>query len=98
MDERLGRTQLVANPAGYAYEKKDGFEAELGYGLRAPIGRGIMTPYTALSLKDGSAREMRVGARLALASETDLGVEASRSESRQSPDRAAFTLHVAMHW
>ena len=26
VDERLGRTQLVANPAGYAYEKKGGFE------------------------------------------------------------------------
>ena len=26
VDERLGRTRLIANPAGYAYEEKDGFD------------------------------------------------------------------------
>ena len=29
VDERLGRTRLVANPAGYAYEAKKGFEPGL---------------------------------------------------------------------
>ena len=26
VDERLGRTRLIANPAGYAYEEKAGFD------------------------------------------------------------------------
>ena len=29
VDEQLGRTQLVANPAGYAYEEKGGFSSPL---------------------------------------------------------------------
>ena len=29
VDERLGRTRIVANPAGYRYEAKEGFDPAL---------------------------------------------------------------------
>lgn len=45
VDERLGRTQVVANPAGYAYEKKEGLYpgmcVDLEVGDRASHGKLI---------------------------------------------------------
>ena len=73
-------------------------ETELGYGLRASAGRGAATPYAGMSLTQGGAREVRAGARWALASTAHVGLEASRSATRESPDRAAVRLHVAMRW
>ena len=37
VDERLGRTRLIANPAGYAYEEKDGFDPALCLDLDATL-------------------------------------------------------------
>ena len=36
VDERLGKTKLVANPAGYAHERKRGFDPALCIDLDAP--------------------------------------------------------------
>ena len=38
VDERLGRTRLIANPAGYAYEAKMGFDPKLCVNLREATG------------------------------------------------------------
>ena len=35
VDERLGKTRLVANPAGYAHERKQGFDPALCIDLEA---------------------------------------------------------------
>ena len=73
-------------------------ETELGYGLRAPIGRGAMIPYTGRSLRNGGAREMRVGARWAVAPNADMGLEAIRSGTADALSRDAVRLRFAMRW
>ena len=42
----------------------DRLDIEIGYGLAAPGGRGIMTPYGELRLEDGKPRHLRVSLRL----------------------------------
>ena len=73
-------------------------EAELGYGLRARAGRGVTTPYTGLSLSEGGRREMRVGARWAVAPDFAMGLEAARSDRDQEASGNALRAQVAMRW
>ena len=73
-------------------------ETEVGYGLRAPGGYGVMTPYTGLSLSGGGGRTMRAGARWAVAPDVTAGFEASRSEFIGAAPDASLRLHLAVRW
>ena len=64
-------------------------DAELGWGLAALHGRGVLTPYTRLALAEGEDRRWHVGARLALAESLDLGVEGTAHH---------LALRAAMRW
>ena len=79
-------------------EARSRLEAELGYGLRARAGRGVTTPYTGLSLSEGGGREMRVGARWAVAPDLAMGLEAARSDRDQEASGNALRAQVAMRW
>ena len=61
-----------------AFEADGRLEAEMGYGLHAPHGRGLVTPYAALTLA-GERRTMRAGARWDIADGAALGVEGTHS-------------------
>ena len=50
-------------------------DAELGWGLAALRGRGVLTPYARLALAEGEGRNWRLGTRLALAESLDLSLE-----------------------
>ena len=52
-------------------------EAEVGYGLVAFAGQGLLTPYGAVSL-GGGTQQYRVGSRLDLGSELRLSLEGTR--------------------
>ena len=82
---------------GASREPRDRLEAELGYGLGALGGRGVLTPYGGLSLSDGGARRYRLGGRLALGPSLGLSLEAMRRESAggRAPEHGiGFTLRA----
>ena len=55
-------------PEGTARSPKGRLDAELGWGLVALGGRGVLTPYARLALLEDSGRSWHLGTRLALAS------------------------------
>ena len=53
-------------------------DAELGYGVAALRGRGLLTPYARVALTEGADQAWHLGARLGLAESLKLSLEASR--------------------
>ena len=65
-------------------------EAELGYGLAALHGRGLLTPYARVALTEGADQAWHLGTRLVLAKSLNFSLEASR-RAREG-DRAAHEV------
>ena len=63
-------------------------EAELGYGLAALRGRGLLTPYARVALTEGTDQAWHIGTRLALAESLNFSLEASRRASGRRPHSA----------
>ena len=59
--------------------------AEVSYGVPAPFGTGLLTPYAGTVLTDGAARTYRVGTRLELTGGWTTGVTLSLEGQRQEP-------------
>ena len=53
-------------------------EVELGYGLAALNGHGLLTPYARVALTEGADQAWHLGTRLALAESLNFSLEASR--------------------
>ena len=60
-------------------------EAELGYGLAALKGRGLLTPYARVALTEGADQAWHLGTRLLLAENLNFSLEASRRASEGGP-------------
>ena len=73
-------------------------EAELGYGLAALRGQGLLTPYVRAALVEGDSQAWHLGARLAIASSLNVSLEASRRQ--QDGDAAAheLALRATLGW
>ena len=71
--------------------------AEVSYGVAAPFGTGLLTPYAGLVLTDGADRTYRLGTRWTSVSGLTLNVEAQRQESpgQQPPNQG---LHLSTGW
>ena len=76
------------------FEAGSRLETEVGYGLRAPLGAGVLTPYTGLSLSEGGARTGRLGSRWEVAPGAVFGLEASREEGGDD----ALMLRGRLRW
>ena len=59
--------------------------AEIGYGLAAPFGTGLLTPYAGTTLSDGQDRTYRVGTRLRVTGGWATGLELNLEGTRQEP-------------
>ena len=59
--------------------------AEVGYGLAAPFGTGLLTPYAGAVLSDGEDRTYRVGGRLHLTGHAATGLALNLEGTRQEP-------------
>ena len=59
--------------------------AEIGYGVAAPFGTGLLTPYAGTVLADGEARTYRLGTRLRLTGGWATGLELNLEGTRQEP-------------
>ena len=74
-------------------------EAEVGYGLGLTQTRGVLTPYTGLSLANGGNRAYRAGARWTLGRDTAVRLEAARRMGNGDGTPAdSFALHAEVRW
>ncbi|MDE0196230.1 MAG: hypothetical protein OXP08_11845, partial [bacterium] len=65
-------------PGGGTAPAAGRLDAEMGYGLAALRGRGLLTPYARVALTEGADQAWHLGARLAVAESLNLSLEASR--------------------
>ena len=67
-------------------------ELQLGYGFGAHGGRGVLTPYGAVTLGQGSGQSYRWGGRLGVGSGVALSLEAERRETGNAEPGHAIML------
>ena len=81
------------------FEAKSRLEAELGYGVGAPHGPGLVTPYAGLTLSGGAHRALRTGVRWNASQSATVSLEASREVqgSGEAPTNA-LTLRAEARW
>ena len=72
-------------------------EAELGYGIDALGGGGLLTPYAGVTLGDGGDNTYRLGGRLDIGS-FSLGLEADRSQSAGALPEHELRLTGTVRW
>ena len=77
------------------FEAKSRLEAELGYGVGAPHGPGLVTPYAGFTLSEGAHRALRTGVRWNASQSATVSLEASR-EAQGSGE--ALTLRAEVRW
>ena len=99
----VGRLWGLRDAQGLAsdgeFEAESRLEAEIGYGIGVPHSRGLVTPYTALSLAEGGSRTWRNGARWKVAPDSTLGLEATRQEGRgDETAENAIVFRVQTRW
>ena len=84
---------------GAQYEDAAALQTELGYGMRAPLGRGVVTPYTGLTLGGDGVRTWRAGGRWKSAPAFSVALEGSRESGRgdEAPVNA-LVLRGAVRW
>ena len=82
---------LLPTPAGR-------LDAEVGYGLAALKGRGLLTPYARVALREGSDQAWHLGARLDLAASLDLSLEASRRAREGEGAAHELALLATLGW
>ena len=79
--ERLwGLRDVRALAANDDVEPEGRVDAEVGYGLAAFGGRGLMTPYAGLALSEAGDRTWRTGARWTLGPDLAMHLEGTRRE------------------
>ena len=64
-------------PQGTRQTPSGRLTAEIGYGVAAPFGTGLLTPYAGTVLSDGADRTYRVGGRLQLNGRGTTGLQVS---------------------
>ena len=71
---------------------------ELGYGLSAFGGHGVLTPYTGFVLSGRGTKEYRAGARLRTTSSFDLALQGTRRERPYEAAEHGLTLRASVRW
>ena len=73
------------------------FEAELGYGLNAANGRGVLIPYAGFRRQDGESA-WRWGSRLAVGESLSLRLEGTLRQREDTRDERVLELRVSGRW
>ena len=94
-----GVNQLWENgvAAGVSPDSQARLNAEVGYGLGAAPGMGVVTPYAGLGLAGEGAQWWRMGARWQLAPAASVSVEGSLYETAASDDGTEHALMLRGH-
>ena len=86
----------VAIPADDAAAR---LHAEVGYGLGAALGLGVVTPYAALGLTGESTRTVRMGTRWQAAADASFSLEGTRFEAANDDgSQHGFMIRGALRW
>ena len=72
--------------------------AELSYGLDAPGGRGVVTPYAGVTLAADGARTWRLGTRVRVDSALDLSLEAARRDLAAATAQHTLAIAASLRW
>ncbi len=72
-------------PEGTRQTPAGQLNAEIGYGVAAPFGTGLLTPYAGTVLSEGAARTYRVGGRLQMRGGWATGLTLNLEGTRQDP-------------
>ena len=73
--------------------------AEVGYGLNAKPGFGVVTPFAGLELADEGSQLGRMGARWQVAPGTDLNLEGTRREAAYDDEAVhSVMMTAALRW
>lgn len=73
-------------------------ETEFGYGVGAFGGRGVLTPYSGLSLSEDGARTWRLGGRLAAGQNLTFSLEGGRRETAGGTPDHGVMLRATTNW
>ena len=82
--------------AGVSPDNRARLNAEIGYGLGAAPGMGVVTPYTGLGLAGDGARSWRMGARWQLSAHGSASLEGTRFQAAND-DGPEHSLMVRAH-
>ena len=77
------------------FEAEQRLDAEIGYGLGAPHGFGVVTPYAGFTLADGAERTAcRTGLRWRASQSATVGLEATREDQGGRPNAVMLRAQV----
>ncbi len=97
--EQLWAQQSAAGLAATDPTRPSGrLNAELGYGVRALDGRGLLTPYAGVTLSEGGAQASRLGTRFSLDEAFSLSLEGTRLERVDTVTEHGVLLRGVMRW
>ena len=88
--------QTLVDPSSALGGEAARVEAELGYGLVALGGRGLVRPYTQVSMAGEGSRHYRMGSRLELGDTLRVGVEVGRREASGSETDHGVMLRLEL--
>ena len=80
------------------FEAQGRVESEIGYGLALSRNRGLVTPYTALSVGEGASRTWRLGARWRVSDDVRFGLEGTREDNASDAPTNAVQLRAQLRW
>ena len=83
---------------GGGFEADGRIEAQMGYGFALPRNRGLLTPYSALTLGSEGGRTMRGGARWMLDSDVAVTLDATRTESAGTEAENEVRVQAALRF
>ena len=83
---------------GTQFEGEGRIESEVGYGIALTRNRGLVAPYTALSLGDGGSRTWRLGARWKVKDDFTMRLEGTRGEGAKSEATNTVQLRAQLRW
>ena len=90
-------TQGLA-PQGLRPTQTGRLQAEVGYGLPAPLGTGLLTPYAGTVLTEGADRTYRVGTRWAGVTGLQVNLEGTRQESAAGQQPVNQGVRLQVEW
>ena len=98
--ERLWSLHHPAGDGGRrSFESKTRLATELGYGLPAPAGRGVLTPQMGAAWSDDGAPSYRLGARWNITPRATLGLEGTHREiGGEGGSENALALRARLRW
>ena len=80
------------------FEVDGRLEIDAGYGVGLTHGRGMLTPYAGMTLRETGNRTMRIGTRWQLNPDTVVNVEATRQASEGSEPTNEVKLRAALRF